>query len=84
MLTILFKQIRSGHLAFSCAKSQLFLWSFPIFFLILPRASDAHIHFLFTTVMKIENKEAKKVSRTWEAAMRLKGSIVVLDKTLLN
>jgi hypothetical protein len=34
--------------------------------------------------MKIENKEAKKVSRTWEAAMRLKGSIVVLDKTLLN
>jgi len=26
--------------------------------------------------------EEKKVSKTWEAAMRLKGSVVVNDKTL--
>ena len=26
----------------------------------------------------------KRISKTWEAAMRLKGSIIVIDKTILS
>jgi len=29
-----------------------------------------------------KNSEERQVSKTWEAAMRLKGSVVVNDKTL--
>lgn len=34
-----------------------------------------------TTQSEIKNEE-RKVSKTWEAAMRLKGSVIVNDKTL--
>lgn len=30
----------------------------------------------------VHKEEKKKVSRTWEAAMRYKGSVIVLDPTL--
>ncbi len=34
--------------------------------------------------MMTTRQKTKKVSKTWEAAMRLKGSIDVIDKSILN
>jgi hypothetical protein len=37
-----------------------------------------------TTTGKATVKSTKRVSKTWEASQRLRGSIVVLDKSILD